>query len=96
MSDTKLHFNDAVDLPPADGRRDPVIWVRWIVIVEQRAPGAEAIREVEFHRGLNIIATAEPAPDVDRPVGHNVGKTRLTRLIRYCLGEQHYARQPAA
>lgn len=45
-----------------------------------------------FRQGLNIIATAKPKRGELEPVGHNVGKTLLTRLIRYCLGEGTYAR----
>lgn len=31
-------------------------------------------------------------PDGDkRIIAHSVGKTLLTRLLRYCLGEQHFA-----
>jgi hypothetical protein len=83
------------DFAPAPDRPDPIIWVRRLVIVAERSPDVEPIRVVEFRRGLNIIATAQPREQVDGPVGHNVGKTLLTRLIRYCLGEQHFARERA-
>lgn len=82
------------DFAPAVDRTEPGLWVRRLVIVPNRSTGVEPIREVEFRRGLNIIATATPEERVDGVVGHNVGKTLLTRLIRYCLGEQNFAREP--
>lgn len=83
----------APPLMPAADRPDPVVWVRRLVIVEHRIPGADVtpIREIGFRRGLNIIRTAEPRPGGRRSAGHSVGKTLLVRLIRYCLGEPHYA-----
>ncbi|MBX3424253.1 MAG: hypothetical protein KF688_01115 [Pirellulales bacterium] len=94
MSDTRLPFDEADEgIRPAADRLNPILWIRRLVIVERLAPDAQPIREVEFRRGLNIVATARPDELVDGPVGHNVGKTLLTRLLRYCLGEQHFARE---
>lgn len=62
-----------------------------MVIVDASQSKSKPIRDIEFRRGLNIIATTEPSSRERRPVGHNVGKTLLTRLIRYCLGEMHFA-----
>lgn len=94
MSDTRLPFDEADEgIRPAADRLNPVVWIRRLVIVERLAPDVQPIREVEFRRGLNIIATARPEELTDGPVGHNVGKTLLTRLLRYCLGEQHFARE---
>ena len=82
------------DFAPIDDRTEPGLWVRRLIIIPDRTADVEPIREVEFRRGLNIIATATPEVRVDGVVGHNVGKTLLTRLIRYCLGEQNFAREP--
>lgn len=82
------------EFTPAVDRTEPGLWVRRLVIVPDRTADVQPIREVEFRRGLNIIATATPEERVDGIVGHNVGKTLLTRLIRYCLGEQNFAREP--
>lgn len=55
------------------------------------------IREIPFHRGLNIVWGVELPDDAGinkaHPVtlaGHSVGKTTLCRLIRYCLGESTF------
>jgi len=95
MSDTPSLFPEApVACSPATDRPDPMIWVRRLAIYSHGEAGFNEIRVVEFRRGLNIINTAAPDEELDGPVGHNVGKTLLTRLIRYCLGETHFAREP--
>lgn len=94
MSGTRskpLFDHEEVEFQPADDRPDPVVWIRRLVIVESPQPGAEVIRDVSLRRGLNIVSTATPETG-DGPVGHNVGKTLFTRLIRYCLGESQFAR----
>ncbi len=95
MSDTPLLPSEPPEVySPAVDRPDPSIWVRRLVIYQQHEAEFKEIRVIEFRRGLNIIDTAAPDEEVDGPVGHNVGKTLLTRLIRYCLGETHFAREP--
>jgi hypothetical protein len=49
---------------------------------------------VPLHRGLNIVwGKEEVACGDDVEVdGHGVGKTTFCRLVRYCLGEKHFAR----
>ena len=73
-------------LIPAPDRRDPVLWLRRLVIVPSLINGVMPIREIEFRRGLNIIQTRLPEAGSNEVVGHSVGKTLLTRLIRYSLG----------
>ena len=80
------------DFAPVDDRTEPGLWVRRLIIISDRTADVEPIREVELRRGLNIIAPATPEERVNGVLGHNVGKTLLTRLIRYCLGEQNFAR----
>jgi hypothetical protein len=76
---------------PAAERTEPRVWVRRLVLVEDRTPSANAIREVSLRRGLNVVRVAARPPDDSRIIAHSVGKTLLTRLIRYCLGEHHFA-----
>lgn len=68
-------------------RTEPRLWVCRLVIVECLEPMGGTIREVEFRRGLNIIAAEEAMRADTEPVGHSVGKTLLIRLLRYCLGD---------
>jgi hypothetical protein len=61
--------------------------------VPERVPAAVVIRDIPYRPGLNVIRAVERPPGETRPIGHSVGKTLLTRLIRYCLGESHFAPQ---
>jgi hypothetical protein len=83
------------DLPfhvtPAADRNEPRVWVRRLVIVAERSPPGEVIRSLQFRRGLNVIRVADRPAGDDRIIAHSVGKTLLTRLLRYCLGEHHFA-----
>lgn len=75
----------------------PRLWLKRMVLFaspEQREP---PIREIPFHRGLNIVWGVElpddAGVDAAHPVtlsGHSVGKTTCCRLIRYCLGESTF------
>ncbi|MEM8864194.1 MAG: hypothetical protein AAGF31_01455 [Planctomycetota bacterium] len=82
------------ELKPDASRTEPVVWVRRLVILESEKAFDSPVRDIAFRRGLNLIRTAEHPPGETRPVGHSVGKTLLTRLIRYCLGESHFATEP--
>lgn len=43
------------------------------------------IREIEFHKGLNLIVDETPEND-KKSTGNNVGKTTVLRLVDFCLG----------
>ena len=72
------------DLPvvPSGARDEPELWVRRLLIVSERRPGAAVIRDVSFRTGLNIVRVAERPAGETRPIGHSVGKTLLARLLR--------------
>lgn len=75
------------DPPPAATTTEPPVWVRRLVLLRQLEPDVEIIREIPFGLGLNLILTTQPLSDSTEALGHDVGKTLLTRLIRYLLGE---------
>jgi hypothetical protein len=75
------------DPPPAAATNEPPVWVRRVVLLRQLEPEIEIIREIPFGLGLNLIITKQPSADSVESLGHDVGKTLLTRLIRYLLGE---------
>ena len=94
MSQTRLGFKDDEYEFGADAnRKKPALWIRRLVVFNETDSSVEVIREVKFRLGLNIINTAKPDREKDGAVGHDVGKTLLTRLIRYCLGEATFARE---
>jgi hypothetical protein len=55
------------------------------------AADVDPIQNISLRPGLNIIRTEDRPAGETRVMGHSVGKTLLTRLIRYCLGESHFA-----
>lgn len=44
------------------------------------------IREIPFHKGLNLIIDETSEPLSKTSTGNNVGKTTVLRLVDYCLG----------
>lgn len=89
-----LFPNPPLTIEPASDRREPAVWIRRLVLVPSLAPTTEPIRDISFRLGLNIIRTADRPAGETRVMGHSVGKTLVTRLIRYCLGETHFAVEP--
>jgi uncharacterized protein YydD (DUF2326 family) len=88
-----LFPSEPFTITPAASRTEPPLWVRRLVVVDERSPGVSPRRVVDFRKGLNIVRVADRPPGEKRPVGHSVGKTLLTRLIRYCLGERRFAKK---
>lgn len=84
-------FPDDPDVISPSNPGPPVLWLRRLTVVRERSIGGEIIRDITFCLGLNIIDTPESPQDETRTVGHNVGKTLLVRLIRYCLGDRYLA-----
>jgi predicted nucleic acid-binding Zn-ribbon protein len=77
--------------PPAPAATEPPVWIRRLALIRAIEPELDVIREIPFELGLNLILTRQPLPDSTESLGHDVGKTLLTRLIRYLLGEAKYA-----
>ncbi len=82
-----------LSLQPEAGRNGPRFWVRRLVL--WRKPG-ELLREITLRPGLNIIWSPDPADQTKArqdgdAMGHGGGKSMFCRLIRYCLGEDHFA-----
>lgn len=80
----------------------PRLWLKRMVLFASPEQRDAPIREIPFHRGLNIVWGVElpddAGVDAAHPVtlsGHSVGKTTCCRLIRYCLGESTFG-NPAA
>jgi len=82
-----------LSLQPEAGRNEPRFWVRRLVL--WRKPG-ELLREITLRPGLNIIWSPDPADQTKAgqdgdAMGHGGGKSMFCRLVRYCLGEDHFA-----
>ena len=46
----------------------------------------EVIRDIYFHKGINLIVDETPEKFSLQTTGNNVGKTTVLRLVDYCLG----------
>jgi hypothetical protein len=86
----------ALKVKPKEDSRAPRLWFRRFVLWPE--PCAQPIQDRIFGPGLNIIWSPDPvdrgAHDGDEPPpgpGHGAGKTLVCRLLRYCLGEPHFA-----
>lgn len=82
-----------IHLIPEPGRGEPRFWIRRLVIWEK--PGI-VLREIALRPGLNILWSPDPADqgratESDGALGHGSGKTLFCRLLRYVLGEEHFA-----
>ena len=92
MAASNLFPNDG-PLTSAADRTEPSFWLRRLIVLPELSLEARPIRDIVFRRGLNIIQTELRNETDEAVLGHDVGKTLLTRLIRYTLGEQMFARR---
>lgn len=44
------------------------------------------IRDIHFHKGINLIIDETPEGSSQQATGNNVGKTTVLRLVDYCFG----------
>lgn len=44
------------------------------------------IRDITFHKGINLIVDETPVNNSQQTTGNNVGKTTVLRLVDYCFG----------
>ena len=44
------------------------------------------IRDISFHKGINLIVDETPVNSSQQSTGNNVGKTTVLRLVDYCFG----------
>jgi len=44
------------------------------------------IRDIRFHKGINLIVDETPVNSSQQTTGNNVGKTTVLRLVDYCFG----------
>lgn len=86
----------------AFGCETPAVWVRAIRIVRALSEQPEDIvREVRLRRGLNIVWAPSRSMHVNdqqsgssaKIAGHTAGKTSFVRLLRYVLGDKHFANE---
>ena len=76
--------------PPVapNGRKEPRLWVRRLVLFENRQT---VIRDIHLEPGLNIIWSPDMTSQKQQALAHGSGKTTFCRLLRACLGEEGIA-----
>lgn len=85
-------------LPRNPIKQEPDVWVKRLVLFEKVLPQPVTIRDIQLHRGLNIVWAEEPESTTDRSdiAGHSAGKTTFCRLLRYVLGEKTFGTKSGA
>jgi hypothetical protein len=78
------------EIHPTIGKRHPLLWFKSLVFWNNS--GAR-VREIPFHLGMNIIWCPQDIllpGGSGRKLADQRGKTIVTRLLRYCMGEKHF------
>ena len=58
------------------------MFLKQIIIQNKNA----IIRDIPFHKGINLIVDETPVGSSQQSTGNNVGKTTILRLVDYCFG----------
>src|SRR5262245_579998 len=93
----ELFPSDGAAFKPDFALKEPLVWVRRLVLLREFKPGEEnVIRQIELRPGLNILwarpRTGKGAPKLGEKgvYGHASGKTTFCRMLRFVLGEKHF------
>jgi predicted nuclease with TOPRIM domain len=68
----------------------PRLWVRRLAIWKD---ASTLLRDISLRRGVNIIWSPDLSTNGKGATPHGSGKSTFCRLIRYCLGERHFANE---
>jgi hypothetical protein len=85
----RLPFPDTPRLTAGRDRKEPLIWIRRLVLWQDRSQAPA--RDVGLRRGLNIVWSPVGTDRDAIAMGHAAGKSLFCRLLRYCLGENAFA-----
>ena len=73
------------------GQQGPRFWVRRIALWKDVS--SPPLRNIPMRQGMNIIWSPDLATNGSGATPHGSGKSTFCRLIRYCLGEIHFANE---
>lgn len=68
----------------------PRLWVRRLAIWKN---ASTLLRDIPLRRGVNIVWSPDISNNGNGATPHGSGKSTFCRLIRYCLGERHFANE---
>lgn len=69
---------------------EPRLWIRRLAIWKN---ASTLLRDIPLRRGVNIIWSPDLSTSGTGATPHGSGKSTFCRLIRYCLGERHFANE---
>lgn len=73
-----------------EGRDGPRLWIRRLALWKD---ASTLLRDIELREGVNIIWSPDLSTNEAGATPHGSGKSTFCRLIRYCLGERHFANE---
>lgn len=73
-----------------DSRNGPRLWIRRLALWKD---SATLLRDISLREGVNIIWSPDLSTNENGATPHGSGKSTFCRLIRYCLGERHFANE---
>lgn len=73
-----------------EGQHGPRLWVRRLALWRD---SQTRLRDIPLRPGVNIIWSPDISMNETGATPHGSGKTTFCRLIRYCLGERHFANE---
>jgi len=76
------------DIP--EGRDGPKLWIRRLSLWKD---ATTLLRDIKLREGVNIIWSPDLSTNDTGATPHGSGKSTFCRLIRYCLGERHFANE---
>ena len=74
-----------------ENQQGPQLWIRRIAFWQDAS--TSPLRDIPLRRGMNIIWSPDLATNGTGATPHGSGKSTFCRLIRYCLGELHFANE---
>lgn len=74
-----------------ENQQGPRLWIRRIALWKDAS--TPPLRNIPLRRGMNIIWSPDIATNGTGATPHGSGKSTFCRLIRYCLGEIHFANE---
>lgn len=86
----KLFQPQEIEFTGRDQSTGPRLWVRRLAIWKN---ASTLLRDIPLRRGVNIIWSPDLSISGTGATPHGSGKSTFCRLIRYCLGERHFANE---
>lgn len=77
-----------IEFTTPDGQTGPRLWIRRVALWRD---ASTLLRDIPLRQGVNIIWSPDLSTNENGATPHGSGKSTFCRLLRYCLGEPHFA-----